>query len=213
MIWHAQQASKASVVGMPAMMYINRREFGANTNEKPFNAQQTGKTMIKYSDVWVAIVAYIWRTHELPVVKPRSGDEIEGRRPPYYINSKQYACMERIKTIVGRDKAGEEDWFDKMESDDSDDERLDKQQEEALQGHVLRFMLSLLDQVLGDNEYTSALISGMAVLGLSGESGWLSPLIYTPKLSAVIGTSRMLVLYRSTQVRQEKMDELREKEG
>ncbi len=212
-IWHAQQASKASVVGMPAMMYINRREFGANTNEKPFNAQQTGKTMIKYSDVWVAIVAYIWRTHELPVVKPRSGDEIEGRRPPYHINSKQYACMERIKTIVGRDKAGEEDWFDEMESDDSDDERLDKQQEEALQGHVLRFMLSLLDQVLGDNEYTSALISGMAVLGISGESGWLSPLIYTPKLSAVIGTSRMLVLYRSTQVRQEKMDELREKEG
>ena len=53
----------------------------------------------------------------------------------------------------------------------------------------------------------------MAVLGISGESGWLSPLIYTPKLSAVIGTSRMLVLYRSTQVRQEKMDELREKEG
>ena len=53
----------------------------------------------------------------------------------------------------------------------------------------------------------------MAVLGISGESGWLSLLIYTPKLSAVIGTSRMLVLYRSTQVRQEKMDELREKEG
>jgi hypothetical protein len=40
-IWRAQQTSKASVVGMPAMIYINRREFGNTTNEKPFNAQQT----------------------------------------------------------------------------------------------------------------------------------------------------------------------------
>ncbi|KAH7074972.1 hypothetical protein BKA63DRAFT_414993, partial [Paraphoma chrysanthemicola] len=126
-IWRAQQASKSSVVGMPAMMYINRREFGNHTNEKPLNAQQIGKTMVKYSDVWL--------------------------------------------------------------------------------------MLALLDHVLGDNEYTSALISGLAVLGISGGSGWLSPLIYTPKLSAVVSTSRMLVLYQSTQMRQEKMDTLAEEEG
>jgi hypothetical protein len=31
-------------------------------------------------------------------------------------------------------------------------------------------MLLLLDHVLGDNEYTSALISSMAVLGISAES-------------------------------------------
>jgi len=37
-IWKAQQASNSGVVGMPAMMYINRREFGNSTNEKPFNA-------------------------------------------------------------------------------------------------------------------------------------------------------------------------------
>jgi hypothetical protein len=73
---------------------------------------------------------------------------------------------------------------------------------------VLQFMLSLLDHVLGDNEYTSALVSSMAVLGISAESGWLSPLVYTPKQSAVISTSRMLVLYRSTQLRQDRINEL-----
>jgi hypothetical protein len=213
-IWRAQQASKSSVVGMPAMMYINRREFGNHTNEKPFNAQQTGKTMVKYSDVWVAIIAYIWRTHELPVVDPCNDSEVEGRRPPYHINGRQYVCMERIKMIVGCDEEEEdEDWLDELESDGSEDERLDEQQEEALQGHVLQFMLALLDHVLGDNEYTSALISGLAVLGISSGSGWLSPLIYTPKLSAVVSTSRMLVLYQSTQMRQEKMDTLAEEEG
>jgi hypothetical protein len=36
---------------MPAIMYINRREVGSGTNEKPFNAQQTGKTIDKYSAV------------------------------------------------------------------------------------------------------------------------------------------------------------------
>src|SRR5689334_2819700 len=42
-IWKAQQASKPGVVGLAAMNYINRREMGNNTNEKPFNARQTAK--------------------------------------------------------------------------------------------------------------------------------------------------------------------------
>jgi hypothetical protein len=123
-------------------------------------------------------------------------------------------CIEKIKRIVGQDK--EEDWFDEMatdednsdDDDDDDDDRLDEEQEEALEGYVLQFMLSLLDYVLGDNEYTSALISSMAVLGISAESGWLDPMVYTPKQSAVVTTSRMLILYRSTQLQQEQVNRL-----
>jgi hypothetical protein len=77
----------------------------------------------------------------------------------------------------------------------SDDERLDEPLEEELQSRVLAFMLALLDHVSSDDEYASALISGIAVLGISTDSGWLSPLVYTPKQSAVASTSRMLVLY------------------
>lgn len=212
-IWRAQQASKASVVGMPAMMYINRRELGNTTNEKPFNAQQVGKTMVKYSNVWLEIIAYIWRTHKLPIVTPdNSEEEVEGKRPPYRVSAKQHMCMTKIKTIVGQDK--EEDWFDELATDEddsgeaSDDDRLDEGQEEALEGYMLQFMLLLFDHVLGDNEYASALISSMAVLGISAESGWLDPMAYTPKQSAVITTSRMLVLYRSTQLRQEQVSRL-----
>jgi hypothetical protein len=64
-------------------------------------------------------------------------------------------------------------------------------------------MLLLLDYVLGNNKYTSALISSIAVLGISAESGWLSPLVYTPKQFAVISISRILVLYQSTQLQQD----------
>ncbi|KAL5371306.1 hypothetical protein DPSP01_014356 [Paraphaeosphaeria sporulosa] len=218
-MWRAQQASKASVVGMPAVMYINRRELGNTTNEKPLNAEQLGKTMIKYSNVWLEIIAYVWRTHELPVVTPgNSEEEVAGKRPPYHISAKQHMFVEKIKWIVGKDK--EEDWFDEMATDsddtdtdtdtddDDDDDRLDEEQEEALEGLVLQFMLSLLDHTLGDSEYRSALISAMAVLGISAESGWLSPMVYLPKQSAVVTTSRMLVLYRSTQLRQEQVNRL-----
>jgi hypothetical protein len=84
-------------------------------------------------------------------------------------------CMAKIKAIVGQDK--EEDWFNELASNEDDsgkdsvDDRLDEGQEEALEGYMLQFVLLLLDHVLGDNEYTSALISSMAVLGISAESG------------------------------------------
>jgi hypothetical protein len=134
---------------------------------------------------------------------------VEGKQLLYRLSSRQYVCIERMKMVVGRDK--EQDWLDKIVSDDSDsnnDYRLDKEQEEALEGHVLQFMLLLLDYVLGNSEYTSALISGIAVLGISAESGWLDLLVYTPKQLAVVTTLCMLVLYRSTQMRQEQVDKL-----
>jgi hypothetical protein len=57
-----------------------------------------------------------------------------------------------------------------VSNNSSNNNRLDKQQEEALEGYVLQFMLLLLDYVLGDNKYTSTLISGIAVLGISAKS-------------------------------------------
>ncbi|KAF2726600.1 hypothetical protein EJ04DRAFT_453022, partial [Polyplosphaeria fusca] len=70
-------------------------------------------------------------------------------------------------------------------------------------------MLSLLDHQLKDKEYESALVSGMAVLGISGDcGGWISPLSYTPKIAAIVNVSRMLVLYQSTKIRQSETSRL-----
>jgi hypothetical protein len=123
--------------------------------------------------VWLEIIAYVWRTYKLPVIKPSdSKGEVEGKQLLYYFSARQYMCIERMKMVAGHNR--EEDWLDGIASDDDsngdDDDRLDKEQEEVLEGHVLQFMLLLLDYVLGDSEYKSALISGMAVLGISAES-------------------------------------------
>jgi hypothetical protein len=129
-MWRAQQASKASVVGMPAMIYINRREFGNTKDKKLFNAQQMGKTMIKYSSVCLSIIAFIWRTYEMPVVSQRGDDwDVWRRRLLYYITGKQDMWLQKVKAIVGQDThhdEQEDDWFDEADTDDeSDEERLD----------------------------------------------------------------------------------------
>ena len=48
---------------------------------------------------------------------------------------------------------------------------MDEEEEEKLEECVLGFMLALLDHVLGDNEYTSALMSAMAVMGIDAQCG------------------------------------------
>jgi hypothetical protein len=49
-------------------------------------------------------------------------------------------------------------------SSDDSEEDIDEEEEEKLEGLALSFMLALLDYPFKDNEYTSALMSGMAVL-------------------------------------------------
>jgi superfamily II DNA helicase RecQ len=210
-IWKAQQASKPGVVGLAAMNYINRREMGNNTNEKPFNARQTATTMDKYSGWWLEVIRYIWRTHALPEVEYGEEDEVvEGMRPPYQLTGQQSVLLQSIQSVVGEDGEDEdEDWFDADESE----EELEAEEEEKAEELVLTFMLALLDHPLGDNEYTSALLSGMAVLGIDAQCGWVSPLVYTPKQAAIVGVSRMLVLYRSTQLRKQRIAELRAEGG
>lgn len=111
--------------------------------------------------------------------------------------------------MASRDE--EDEWFDAFDAhSDDNDNIVDEEQEKRLEELVLAFMLALLDHVLGDDEYTSALMSGKAVMGIDAQCGWISPLSYTPKQAAIINISRMLVLYRSTQMRAAHVAQLQE---
>jgi superfamily II DNA helicase RecQ len=208
-IWSAKQVSKSNIVGLAALNYINRREFGNNTNEKPFNTSQTGKTMDKYSHWWVEIIEYIWRSRLLPEVVHKEGEsDVEGKRPPYQLTDRQDKLLRKIEAIVGRDQ---DEWERVFEAEVDSQRQITAEEETKLQELVLRFMLALLDHVLGDNEYHSALLSGMAVLGIDARCSWVSPLIYTPKQAAIVNISRMLVLYRATRLRKKQVDKLKRK--
>ncbi|KAK4096687.1 hypothetical protein N658DRAFT_388597, partial [Parathielavia hyrcaniae] len=178
-------ASQAEVVGSAAVHYIERREAGGSSNEKPFNAGQKGATMAKYSTVWASVMAYIWRTwHFEPVEEPR-------------VRASAYAAT------GGRD--GGETGSETGSKTGSEMGGADKDDTSELEGHVLDFFIELLDHDIGDNEYQNALYSGLAVLGIQTGHGWRSALVYTPVLSAVVTVARMLVLYKAKRAREDEI--------
>jgi hypothetical protein len=61
---------------------------------------------------------------------------------------------------------------------------------------VMSFWGSILDHELGDNEFDSALISGLAVHGVDTEDcAWADVLNFTPKLAAIVTCSKAIVVY------------------
>jgi len=75
----------------------------------------------------------------------------------------------------------------------------------------LRLCVDLLHHPLQDNEYKSAMISGLAVLGIRDDNGWLDAEDYTPKYSAVIKLARLIVVQEGYEQRQEAIKLLEER--
>jgi hypothetical protein len=68
----------------------------------------------------------------------------------------------------------------------------------------LELCIALLNHELGDDEYESVIISGLAVMGFRDDRGWLNAEDYTTKYSGVIKIARMLVVYRSYMEREDR---------
>ena len=63
----------------------------------------------------------------------------------------------------------------------------------------------MFNHLLQDNEYKSVIISGLAVLGMQDDDGWLDAKDYTPKYSAVIKLAQLMVIQEAYKQRQEKI--------
>jgi hypothetical protein len=59
----------------------------------------------------------------------------------------------------------------------------------------LDLYITLLNYELGDDEYESVIISGLAVIGFQDDGGWLNVEDYTTKYLGIIKVIRMLVVY------------------
>jgi len=77
-----------------------------------------------------------------------------------------------------------------------------KKAEKEAESHVLRLCITLLDYPLGDTEYQSSIISGLAVSGIQEGGKWADTEDYTPNLLAVIKLARLMVLEKAYQGRQ-----------
>ncbi|KAL8300987.1 hypothetical protein RB593_003818 [Gaeumannomyces tritici] len=257
-VWWAQRASHVEVVGSAAVNFVERREAGGESNEKPFHAGQKGQTMERYVETWKGVMAYIWRTHGLAVGRTGSGDEggrgedegedeegedvggqnaggagaagsqnaggqqqrpamrdkrppyefteqqrpaMRDKRPPYEFTERQARAFRNVREVAHGTASGNKDAV----NGDVDTDELER--------HVLEFFIALFDHDIQDNEFQNALYSGLAVLGIQPGHGWRSALVFTPRLSAVVTVTRMLVLYRAHRDREDEVRRRREERG
>ena len=82
---------------------------------------------------------------------------------------------------------------------------------ERIQREVLRLCIELLNHPLQDNEYQNVIISGLAIMGIRDDDGWLDAEDYTPKYSAIIKLARLMVVQEGYERRQEAIQRLQER--
>ncbi|KAK3615709.1 hypothetical protein LTR56_026428 [Elasticomyces elasticus] len=175
---------RPDIVGRVGLEFVNGRETGAVNNENPFYAEQQVETAKKYTEHWVKILRYIWRTAEWK------------ERPKYRLTDAQKKRLVRVKIAAANSRT------DSMQG--SKEARAEAKA--GLQEECLMFWIIMLNHELRDREYDSAIMSGLAVLALDTQSGgWMPATNYTPILAAMVTVRRALVVYRSWQRRQKKI--------
>ena len=181
LIRQSYRASQIDIVGRPAMEYVNRRETGAPSSDRPFYSGQKVQTIRRYIDQFVKILRYIWRTAGVP------------DRPQYRLTHPQQTALEQFREMAATI----------VEEERGDPPHRSRRGRIRLGTACLSFWIAMFDHRLGDQEYENAVLSGLAVLGADGENGgWMPAINYTPILAAVITTMRAIVVRRAWRVRQ-----------
>ncbi|KAL3420487.1 hypothetical protein PVAG01_08986 [Phlyctema vagabunda] len=183
MIQGAQFHAVKEVVGIHALFEVNKKEVDKKPH-MPFDSWISITTVKTYTDVWKTLLYYVLRAE----------DDDEAKRPLYQLTPKQQCQLRELRDKIrefGRWKEQQPSRGDPTQEVESDEEIGSMRQ---IQRRVLQFCIALLNQPLQDHEYENAIISGLAVLGMREDEGWLDAEDYTPKYSAVIKLARLMVV-------------------
>ncbi|KFZ20592.1 hypothetical protein V502_03128 [Pseudogymnoascus sp. VKM F-4520 (FW-2644)] len=184
----AQYKAVRDVVGIHTLFEANKK-VEKETN-MPFDSWMDMTTIERYVEVWKQLLLFVFRAED---------DEPEFR-PPYVLTEAQQSAMQTVRDKIGafqewkEEQEGgggggdgdEDEGFDDGEDDGGPDEEVHEEVDEGfedemseetkwmrqIQREVLRFFIALLDHPLQDDEYQSAIISGLAVLMIKGDKGW-----------------------------------------
>ncbi|RKK63864.1 hypothetical protein BFJ69_g16845 [Fusarium oxysporum] len=190
----ARAIATPAQVGSQALFEAQRKEVDKKPR-RPFDNRMEDDTWARYTAVWTKLVCYIYRAEAM-------ADE---DRPGYRLSKRQSESLDELSEIV------------EAYVNDPDTQPLE---EDQVDGLTLQAVMALLDHRLAAGEYRSAIISGLAVMGIRKDGGWMDVLDYTPIYSAVIKIARAMVVYhlyveRQAEVarlKQVKMDE-QQREG
>ncbi|KAG4427745.1 hypothetical protein IFR05_016773 [Cadophora sp. M221] len=217
MIQGAQYTTVQEVVGQAALFEVNKKEAKQET-QMPFDSWMDITTVRSYTQVWRQILSYISRAED---TEPED-------RPAYQLTSSQAINIQSARDEIrkfqewkdgegkqAKESDDEEGIKHKGESQEDEEDESDEEIEKirVIQREVLRLCISLLNHPLQDNEYKSAIISGLAILGMKDDGGWLNAEDYTPKYSAVIKLARLMVVQEAYEKKKEAMRRLQENDN
>jgi hypothetical protein len=210
MIQNAQYTTVQEVVGQAALFEVNKKEADKET-QMPYDSWMDITTVRSYTHVWRQILCYIVRAE----------DEDPTDRPAYKLTPRQEIGIQDLRESIeefrvwkGADTGGREEDEERGGRDkDGEESNEEIKRMKKVQRHVLRFCIDLLDHPLQDNEYESAMISALAVLGMRDDEGWLDAEDYTPKYSAAIKLARLMVVQEAYERKEAAMKALQERVG
>lgn len=195
LIRKAMATCDPSIVGRSALEFVNRREAGQETSERPFYSQHKASTMRRYTQVWAKILVYIWRSF---------GRE-DNQRPSYKLTLQQEKKLNKMKLTA-------KSTLSEKRNQNAHNQRMQQQQEHEptlIEEACLDFWVSMFDHELRSEEFESGIISALAVLGLNTENeGWNTAMNYTPILSAVVTVMRSLVVYQAWLTHKQEVQDL-----
>lgn len=175
LIRRSLQCCKQHIVGRAALFLINQKQSGGTGPEKIFESNHGVKTVRKYSEQWIMILCFLWRTQHREI------------RPQYVLTDAQTDTLLYLKRLC-RNQVSEDPPANTQQED------IAKQIEHA----CMAFWLAMLDHNIGDSEHSNGIISALAVLAIDERNkGWKPATIYTPILSAIITVARAMVVYKA----------------
>jgi hypothetical protein len=118
-------------------------------------------------------------------------------KPGFRLTKQQADCIDTLEELIKRH-------IEDPEANPLDEDKVDKL--------TLQVVIALLDHRLTAGEYRSAIISGLAVMGIRKDGGWVDVMDYTPIYSAVIKVARAMVVYQSHQERQAEVTRLQQEQ-
>ncbi|KAH6702795.1 hypothetical protein BKA61DRAFT_704075 [Leptodontidium sp. MPI-SDFR-AT-0119] len=195
LIQDAQYYCVRPVVGLEALFEANRKEVDKDVR-MPFDSWMDITTVKAYTEVHKQLLRYIFRCKDIEPEK-RPGFELTERQKmaidDVWANIEEFVWW---KEEQGGSGSGAEE-----EEEGELDEGIEWMG--RIQRQILQLWIALLNQPLQDDEYKSVLISGLAVLGMREDDGWLDAEDYTPKYSAVIKLARLMVVQEAYERRRE----------
>ncbi|KAF9770082.1 hypothetical protein IL306_012414 [Fusarium sp. DS 682] len=171
-------------VGSQALFEVQRREVDKKPR-RPFDNRVEEDTWARYTAVWTKLIYYIYRADDMD----------DKDRPGLLLTKRQGDRIDKLRDLV-------EQHVEDSEANPLDEERVDEL--------TLQLIMALLDHRLTAGEYRSGIISGLAVLGIRKDSGWMDVMDYTPIYSAVIKVARAMVVYQSYRERQAEVARLKQ---